>query len=53
MIIAYDNETDSYTQHYFDSRGVVRIYKMGLRASAWTLLRQVSAADLVGGPRLC
>lgn len=38
-IIAYDADTDSYTQHYFDSRGVVRIYKMSLREGVWTLLR--------------
>jgi hypothetical protein len=38
-IIAYDADTDSYTQHYFDSRGVVRVYTMALRDGVWTLLR--------------
>ena len=38
-IIAYDAETDAYTMHYFDSRGIVRIYEMGLRDGRWTLLR--------------
>jgi hypothetical protein len=38
-IIAYDVGTDAYTQHYFDSRGIVRVYQMGLRDGVWTLLR--------------
>jgi hypothetical protein len=29
----------AYVQHYFDSRGVVRIYSMTLRDGVWTLLR--------------
>jgi hypothetical protein len=28
-----------YLQHYFDSRGVVRLYRMTLRDGRWTLLR--------------
>jgi len=28
-----------YSQHYFDSRGVVRIYRMTLPDGRWTLLR--------------
>lgn len=39
VIIAYDGDTNSYIQHYFDSRGIVRLYKMGLRDGVWTLLR--------------
>jgi hypothetical protein len=39
MIIAYDDEADRFTQHYFDSRGVVRIYQMTLSDGLWTLLR--------------
>ena len=39
MIIAYDDEADRFTQHYFDSRGVVRIYRMTLSDGLWTLLR--------------
>jgi len=38
-IIAHDAETDTYKMHYFDSRGVVRLYEMGLRDGRWTLLR--------------
>jgi hypothetical protein len=30
---------DGYTQHYFDSRGVVRIYAMTFDGRTWTLLR--------------
>ena len=30
---------EGYTQHYFDSRGVVRVYKMTFDGREWTLLR--------------
>jgi hypothetical protein len=30
---------DGYLQHYFDSRGVVRLYRMSLEGQTWTLLR--------------
>ena len=30
---------DGYLQHYFDSRGVVRLYEMSLEGQTWTLLR--------------
>lgn len=33
------NEDGKYRQHYFDTRGIVRTYKMTLEAGAWTLLR--------------
>jgi hypothetical protein len=36
-IVAADG--DAYTQHYFDSRGVVRLYAMTFVEGAWTLLR--------------
>jgi hypothetical protein len=29
-----------YTQHYFDSRGVVRLYAMSLVDGVWTLTRE-------------
>jgi hypothetical protein len=29
----------AYTQHYFDSRGVVRVYRMTVSDGSWTLLR--------------
>jgi hypothetical protein len=37
MIIGADG--DAYTQHYFDSRGVVRLYAMSFTDGVWTLLR--------------
>jgi hypothetical protein len=40
-IVAPDG--DGYRQHYFDSRGVVRLYRMTLRDGVWTLER--TAAD--------
>ena len=30
---------DAFTQHYYDSRGVVRLYDMQLRDGIWTLER--------------
>lgn len=33
-------EGDAFTQHYFDSRGVVRLYAMTFDGSVWTLLRE-------------
>jgi hypothetical protein len=42
-IVSVDPGKESYTQHYFDSRGVVRIYRMTFREGVWTLLR--SAPD--------
>ncbi|MEA2448554.1 MAG: hypothetical protein QOG63_486 [Thermoleophilaceae bacterium] len=38
-IIAPDVSGGGYTQHYFDSRGVVRLYEMTLADGVWTLLR--------------
>jgi hypothetical protein len=39
MMIAVAEDGDGYVQHYFDSRGVVRTYRMTLRDGVWTLLR--------------
>jgi hypothetical protein len=39
-IISVDSDGERYTQHYFDSRGVVRIYAMTLSDGVWTLLRE-------------
>ena len=39
-IISADLETGTYTQHYFDSRGVVRLYAMTLADGVWTLTRE-------------
>jgi len=33
------NGGGGYTQHYFDSRGVVRVYAMSLADGVWTLVR--------------
>lgn len=38
-VISTDPGTGAYTQHYFDSRGVVRVFEMELSADTWTLLR--------------
>jgi len=38
-VIAADPDSGAYTQHYFDSRGVVRIYEMELSDERWTLER--------------
>jgi hypothetical protein len=42
MIIGPDPEGENFTQHYFDSRGVARLYAMTLDEDAWTLQRDVS-----------
>ena len=39
-IIAVDPETGGYTQHYYDSRGVVRLYAMTFADGVWQLLRE-------------
>lgn len=39
-IVVADPDTESYTQHYFDSRGVVRLYAMTFEDGVWTLLRE-------------
>ena len=39
-IIGLDPSTEGrYLQHYFDSRGVARVYKMTLDGNVWTLWR--------------
>jgi hypothetical protein len=39
-VIAVDESTGEFTQHYFDSRGVVRTYAMTFDGREWTLLRE-------------
>ena len=39
-IIGFDPDSQAYTQHYFDSRGVARVYAMTLSEGVWTLLRE-------------
>ena len=38
-LIEYDETAGEFRQHYFDSRGVSRIYRMTLTGPSWTLLR--------------
>ena len=40
-IIGFDDARDAYVQHYFDSRGVVRLYEMRFDGVTWTLSRTV------------
>lgn len=39
-VVGADPVTGAYTQHYFDSRGVVRLYAMTLADGVWTLTRE-------------
>lgn len=39
MVVAAAADGDGYTQHYYDSRGVVRVYAMTFAQGTWTLLR--------------
>jgi hypothetical protein len=39
-IVGTDPRTGGYTQHYYDSRGVVRLYAMGFAGGVWTLTRE-------------
>ena len=38
-MIAVDDAGEAYTLHYFDSRGVVRVYLMTFDGTRWELLR--------------
>ncbi len=38
-IIGPDRDGDGYLQHYFDSRGVARLYEMTFGDGVWTLRR--------------
>jgi hypothetical protein len=39
-MIGYDAAGGAFTQHYFDSRGVARVYAMSFADGIWTLLRE-------------
>ncbi|MET7704163.1 hypothetical protein [Streptomyces sp. NPDC005485] len=39
-LVGTDLETGAYTQHYYDSRGVARLYAMTLTDDVWTLTRE-------------
>ena len=38
-VVNFDPAHHTFTQHYFDSRGVVRVYVMTFDGQLWTLLR--------------
>jgi hypothetical protein len=38
-IIGWNEERGTLLQHYFDSRGVARVYEMTIADGAWTLTR--------------
>ena len=38
-VIGWNERRGTYLQHYFDSRGVARVYEMGLEDGVWTLER--------------
>ncbi|MFF7048798.1 hypothetical protein ACFY94_10615 [Streptomyces griseorubiginosus] len=39
-IVSVEPDSGAYTQHYFDSRGVVRVYAMTFDGEVWQLLRE-------------
>lgn len=39
-IVGLDRGRGSYLQHYFDLRGVARVYEMGFDNGIWTLRRE-------------
>ena len=41
-IIGWDRGKGTYVQHYFDSRGVVRLYEMSYADGVWKLWRTVA-----------
>lgn len=42
IVYEWDLETGNYLQHYFDSRGVTRLYQMSLENRIWRLWRDTS-----------
>jgi hypothetical protein len=38
-VIGWDDERGTYLQHYFDSRGVARVYEMSFADGVWKLRR--------------
>jgi hypothetical protein len=39
-LVGVDRNHDTFTQHYFDSRGVTRLYTMTFDGREWTLTRE-------------
>ncbi len=44
-VIGFDAGETTLLQHYFDSRGVTRVYEMTFQERVWTLERHASAPD--------
>ena len=44
-IIGFDTDKATLLQHYFDSRGIARIYQMTFAGKVWTLQRKAAAPD--------
>ncbi|HYY81368.1 MAG TPA: DUF1579 family protein [Actinomycetes bacterium] len=44
-IIGFDADKATFLQHYFDSRGVARVYEMTFAGKVWTLQRFAAAPD--------
>jgi Protein of unknown function (DUF1579) len=40
MIIGMGKESETFEQHYYDSRGVTRVYQMSLNEGTWNLWRE-------------
>src|SRR5947209_3859735 len=38
-VIGFDQDRDTYLQHYFDARGVARLYEMSFADGVWRLWR--------------
>ena len=38
-IVGVNSDGEGYTQHYFDSRGIARVYEMKFEDGVWELLR--------------
>ena len=53
LSVAEDGDGHEYIQHYFDSRGVVRVYRMSLRDGAWQLVRRANLTDQERDPVPC
>jgi hypothetical protein len=39
-IVAFEPQEGRYTQHYYDSRGITRLYAMTFAGGVWSLLRE-------------
>jgi len=44
-VIGFDSECGTLLQHYFDSRGVARVYEMTFADGIWTLHRSAAPPD--------